>query len=137
MRFSAKEQYALKVMVELAHRYGQGPISLRQVAQAQELSRPYLEQVVVPLCRAGLLRSRRGAYGGYFLAREPEAVTVGDVIRALEGSVVSFKCVVGEESCEPCEREGRCPTHIVWQMVREKLAETLDATTLADLVKED
>jgi Rrf2 family protein len=133
MKFSAKEQYGLRAMVELAHRYGEGPISLSTVAQSQAISLAYLEQVVVPLRVAGLLGSTRGASGGYALTRNPDSVTVGDVLRALEGTLVSFACV-SDGSNAPCKRgEGACAARLVWERVQDRLSEALDATTLADL----
>ncbi len=133
MKLSAKEQYGLHAMVELARRYGEGPVPLSAVAQAQAISLAYLEHVVVPLRAAGLLDSTRGAYGGYALAGSPQSVTVGDVIRALGGTVVSFACV-SDASNLPCMRgEGTCAARKVWERVHEKLTEALDSTTLADL----
>ncbi len=133
MKLSAKEQYGLRAMVEFARHYGEGPIPLSTIAQVQAISMAYLEHVVVPLRAAGLLDSTRGAYGGYMLARRPQSVTIGDVIRALEGTVVSFACV--SDAVEPpciCG-EGTCATRKVWERVHGKLTEALDSTTLADL----
>jgi Rrf2 family protein len=122
-------------MVELARRYGDGPVSLSKVARIQGLSQGYLEQVAGGLRRAGLLISRRGAAGGYILAREPDAITVGDVIRVLEGEIVPMTCVASEDICAPpCTRKGQCVTRDVWLTVRMQLEKTLDNTTLADLV---
>jgi Rrf2 family protein len=122
-------------MVELARRYGDGPVSLSEVARIQGLSQGYLEQVAGGLRRAGLLISRRGAAGGYILAREPDAITVGDVIRVLEGEIVPMTCVASEDICAPpCTRKGQCVTRDVWLTVRMQLEKTLDNTTLADLV---
>jgi len=133
MKFSAKEQYGLRAIVELARHYGAGPVSLSLVAQAQAISLAYLEQVVVPLREAGLLDSTRGANGGYVLARSPDAVTVGDVLRALDGAIVSFACV-SNASNSPCRRgEGTCAARQVWEKVQDRLGEALDSTTLADL----
>ena len=132
MRISAREQYGLRAMVELARHHDQGPLSLSEVAQAQDLSLSYLEQIVMPLRRAGLLRSVRGARGGYLLARSPKGVTVGDVIRALEGSIMPMACVA-EDTCTPCERESSCATRTVWKEVHDRIVETLESTTLADL----
>jgi len=133
MKFSAKEQYGLRAMVELARRYGQGPISLGAVARVQALSLAFLEQVVMPLRAAGLLDSTRGANGGYVLTRNPQSVTVGEVLRALEGDVVSFACV-SDAADPPCKRgEGACGARQVWERVQGRLAEALDSTTLADL----
>ncbi len=135
MRFTAREHYGLRAMVELARRYGDGPVSLSEVARIQGLSQGYLEQVAGGLRRAGLLISRRGAAGGYILAREPDAITVGDVIRVLEGEIVPMTCVASEDACAPpCTRKDQCVTRDVWLTVRMQLEKTLDNTTLADLV---
>ncbi len=124
-------------MVALARRYGDGPVSLSEIARAQGISQGYLEQVAAALRRAGLLISQRGAAGGYTLAREPQAITVGDVIRVLEGDIVPMTCVTDEFSCDaPCAREGQCATRDVWLTVRMQLEKTLDNTTLSDLVRE-
>ncbi|MGQ9625977.1 MAG: RrF2 family transcriptional regulator [Anaerolineae bacterium] len=135
MRFSAREQYGLRAMAKLAQCYGQGPVPLAEVAQAEDISLDYLEQVVIPLRRAGLLVSLRGARGGYSLAKEPASVTVGEIIRALEGTIVPIKCVT-EEQCAPCDRQETCVTRSVWEKVRDILAKTLDSTTLSDLIGE-
>ncbi len=132
MRFSAREQVGLRAMVELAQRYGSGPVSLSEVAAAQEVSLSYLEQVIRPLRRAGLLTSTRGASGGYTLARPPATITIGDVIRVLEGAIVPIRCVT-DQTCSPCSLEDRCATRSVWEIVRDRLTETLDGITLADL----
>jgi len=132
MRFSAREQVGLRAMVELAQRYGSGPVSLSEVAAAQEVSLSYLEQVIRPLRRAGLLTSTRGASGGYTLARPPATITIGDVIRVLGGAIVPIRCVT-DQTCSPCSLEDRCATRSVWEIVRDRLTETLDGITLADL----
>lgn len=131
MRFSAKEEYALRALVELADHHGQGPISLSRVSEAQNISLAYLEQIVGPLRERGVLESTRGAYGGYTLGRSPARITVGEVLRALEGAIVPIPCVSPEGSCPRTER---CATRLVWERVRQSLVETLDSMTLADLV---
>lgn len=132
MRVSAKELYGLRAMSEFARCFGQGPRSLSEVAKAQGISQAYLEQIAIDLRRAGLLHSRRGAQGGYFLARAPEETTAGDVIRALEGSILPIQCVA-DQKCTPCAREDGCSTRGIWEEVRDRLVETLDSITLADL----
>jgi Rrf2 family cysteine metabolism transcriptional repressor len=133
VKFTARERTALRAMVELAHHYEKGsPTALSEVARAQELSLPYLEQVASALRRAGLLESVRGAHGGYRLTRDPAAVRVGDVFRAVEGSLVSVECVGSDAA--PCSRQEYCVARNVWQTVMERLEDTLDATTLADLI---
>lgn len=132
MRVSAKELYGLRAMSEFARHFGQGPLSLSDVAKTQGISQAYLEQIAIDLRRAGLLQSKRGALGGYFLARAPDATTAGDVIRALEGSILPIQCVA-DQKCTPCSLEDRCSTRGIWEEVRDRLVETLDSITLADL----
>ena len=132
MRVSAKELYGLRAMSEFARHYGQGPLSLAEVARVQGISQAYLEQIAIDLRRAGLLESRRGAYGGYLLARAPDDTTAGDVIRALEGSILPVQCVA-EDRCVPCTHEAKCTARGLWEKVRDRLVETLDSITLADL----
>lgn len=134
MRLSSKEHVGLQAMVELARRYGQGLTSLGEVARAQELPLPYLEQVAALLRRAGLLASVRGAHGGYALARPPQAISVGDVFRAVEGSLLTLDCTRPDGS--PCTREATCATRSVWRIVAQRLGETLDRLTLADIAHE-
>jgi Rrf2 family protein len=132
MKFSAKEQCGLRAMVEFALHRGEGPTSLNDVALAQDMSLSYLEQIVAPLRRAGLLRSERGAHGGYELTRLPEYITVADVLRALDGALVPVACLAEGD----CHRKGACATRSVWQTVRDKLAETLESITLEDLCQQ-
>jgi Rrf2 family cysteine metabolism transcriptional repressor len=119
-------------MGEFARHYGQGPLSLSEVASSQGISQPYLEQIAIDLRRAGLLHSRRGAQGGYYLARAPEEITAGDVIRALEGSILPVQCAA-EQKCTPCSLQDGCSARGIWEQVRDRLVETLDSIALADL----
>ena len=132
MRVSAKELYGLRAMGEFARQFGQGPVALSEVARRQGISQAYLEQIAIDLRRAGLLRSKRGIQGGYYLARPPGDTTAGDVIRALEGSILPVQCMA-EERCIPCDHEKVCTARGIWEQVRDRLVETLDAITLADL----
>lgn len=132
MRVSARELYGLRAMSAFARHFGQGPMSLSEVARTQGISQAYLEQIAIDLRRAGLLHSKRGAQGGYYLARAPQVTTAGDVIRALEGSILPVQCVA-DQKCTPCAREDGCSTRDIWEQVRERLVETLDSITLADL----
>lgn len=132
MKVSAKEQYGLRAMAELAKAYGQGPVPLSEIAQAQDVSLYYLEQVVPDLRDAGLLNSTRGAKGGYELARPPEQITVGEVLRALDGELLPVRCVE-EGRQEPCDRTDDCAARTVWQTIYRQLRRTLDNMVLADL----
>lgn len=136
MKLSAREQYGLRAMIELARRYGAGPVSLNDVAQAQGISFSYLEQIVPLLKDAGLIESTRGAYGGYVLSRGPQAITIGDIIRALEeGHIIPLKCIPGAEVRDPCARQEICTARDVWRRMHDGIVEVLDSTTLADLIE--
>jgi Rrf2 family cysteine metabolism transcriptional repressor len=123
MKISTKGRYGLTIMIELAKRYGEGPISLKTIAQMNNLSEHYLEQLISPLRNAGLVKSIRGAYGGYVLANHPSKITAGDIIRVLEGPI---HLVEGLEEEEPAKRE-------LWVRIRDAVKEVLDSTTLEDL----
>jgi Rrf2 family transcriptional regulator, cysteine metabolism repressor len=123
MKISTKGRYGLTIMIELAKKHGEGPISLKTIAQANELSEHYLEQLISPLRNAGLVKSIRGAYGGYILADVPTNITAGDVIRVLEGPITP---VEGIEDEEPAKRE-------LWIRIRDAIKDVLDNTTLEDL----
>ncbi|MBM7563725.1 cysteine metabolism transcriptional regulator CymR [Paenibacillus sacheonensis] len=124
MKISTKGRYGLTIMMELAAKFGEGPTSLKSIAERNQLSEHYLEQLIAPLRNAGLVKSIRGAYGGYILSKEPQSITSGDVIRILEGPIspVDFT-----EEDDPAKRN-------LWLRIRNSIAEVLDSTTLADLV---
>jgi len=132
VKVSAKEQYGLRAMAELSRQYGAGPISLNEVAHAQDISLDYLEQVIPALRDAGLLNSKRGAKGGYELARAPEQITIGQILRALDGDILPVQCV-GDEGKEACVRTNECGARTVWQAVHDQLLATLDGMVLSDL----
>ena len=136
MKFSTRSRYSLRAMVDLALNYSKGePIPLVQVAERQGLSEGYLEQLMTFLRRGGLVRSVRGAQGGYTLSREPSRITAGDVIRCLEGPLSPTDCV-NEDDPESCSRSETCVTRVLWERVRESVADVLDHTTLEDLCTE-
>jgi len=132
MKVTAKEQYGLRAAAELAQRYGQGPVSLNEVAEAQGISLAYLEQVIGSLRDAGLVISTRGVHGGYTLARSPAQITVGEVLCALEGDILPVQCVRHEDT-QPCERGEICTARTVWEHVHHRLVDVLYGMTLADL----
>ena len=132
MKISTKGRYALRLMLDLALSDPGVPVPLRDVAQRQDISDKYLEQIVTPLSRAGLVRSVRGAGGGYLLTRTPEEYTVGEILRQLEGNLAPVSCASGG-AC--CGRADRCVTLEVWQQIQEAVDNVVDNITLADLVK--
>jgi len=135
LRLSTRGHYGLKAMFDLAQNYGSSPIPLKAVAQRQNLSEHYLEQLIAMLRKAGLVNGVRGAQGGYVLAREPSKINVGDVIRALEGPIAPVYCV-SEENPGACDEADNCITRTVWARVRDGIAAVMDAISLADLCRE-
>ncbi|HLR08296.1 MAG TPA: Rrf2 family transcriptional regulator [Bacillota bacterium] len=127
MKISTKGRYGLTMMIELAKHHGEGPLSLKTIAQRKELSEHYLEQLATPLRNAGLIKSIRGAYGGYLLTKPAEKITAGDVIRVLEGPITP---VEGIEDEDPAKQA-------LWMRVRDAVKDVLDTTTLKDLVDHD
>jgi len=122
-------------MVQLGRHYGQGPASLAEIAAEENLPRAYLEQLVMSLRDANLVRSTRGSHGGYELAREPHDIRMGEVLRALEGPLAPMICASEDaEHASTCDRSTRCTVNVLWVRVRDAVTGALDSMTLADLV---
>jgi Rrf2 family cysteine metabolism transcriptional repressor len=123
LKISTKGRYGLTIMMALAKKYGEGPVSLKSIAKENNLSEHYLEQLIAPLRNATLVKSVRGAYGGYMLTKAPEEITAGDIIRVLEGPISPVEVMDDEE---PAKRD-------LWIKIRDAVKNVLDSTTLADL----
>ena len=132
MRISTKGRYALRLMLDLAEHQGDGCVSLKDVAQRQDISKKYLEQIVPTLSRAGFLLTNRGYQGGYRLARVPQDYTVGEILRLTEGSLAPVACLDGD--CKGCSRSEECPTLDVWKNLDKLINDYLDGVTLDQLV---
>lgn len=132
MKISTKGRYALRFMVDLAANYGSGVTTIRAIAAREAISEKYLEQLAAQLARAGLVRSTRGAQGGYRLARPPEEYTVGMILREMEGSLSPVGCLDGAGDCAMCSGGG-CDTQAVWRSIKEAVEGVVDKMTLADL----
>lgn len=128
MRVSSRGQYGVRALAYLAAHYGEGPINVRTVAEAEGLPAKYLEQLLARLRRGGLVRSSRGAHGGIMLAREPESISVRQVVLLLEGSLAPVECLQG-----PNGHEEDCVPHELWRALHEGVLRILDSFTLADL----
>jgi len=133
MKFSTKGRYALRMMLEFALHPGECT-KINQVAERQEISDKYLEQIVTILSRAGYVKSRRGAQGGYYLTKDPSEYTVGMILRLAEGSLVPVTCL--EDEVNPCRRSNNCATLLVWKKLDHAISDVVDGITLADLVEE-
>jgi len=134
MRVSSKAHYGLRMMTEFAKTYGQGPVSLAEVARIEHLPLAYIEQLAAQLRRGGLLASTRGVHGGYALSREPGSINVLDVVRVVEGEVAPVECVAHDYVTGTCAREGDCASRALWARLKESIDAVLSGTTLADLV---
>lgn len=125
-------------MYDLALHYGQGPISLKSVAQRQGISEHYLEQLMGTLRKAGYVKSLRGAQGGYTLTKDPAQISVGDIITIMEGPIAPVDCLLTDDLVNTyCERAGVCVTRGVWAKVRDSINDVLNSITLADLCRAD
>lgn len=125
MKISTRGRYGLTIVVVLGTKYGEGPVPLRQIAEEQNLSEAYLEQLIPPLRNNGIVKSVRGAYGGYKLAKQPSAITAGDIIRILEGPIQPVEGLDDED----------IPQRELWKRIAEAVREVLDTTTIEDLMK--
>ena len=130
MLVSTKGRYALRMMLQLAEN-PDSPVRIKEVASCQDISPKYLEQIMIVLKSAGFVDSMRGPRGGYTLARDPREITVGSVIRAMEGNL-SIDCVVtGGESCD---RSADCKAHMLWTKIDKAVSDIVDTVTLQDMV---
>ena len=132
MKISTRGRYGTRMMLDLAAHHDQGPTPLREIAKRQDLSVKYLEQLIIPLKAAGYIRSVRGARGGYTLARKPDKISVGQIIKVLEGGLSLVDCV---EDPKVCEREKNCPTRDIWLRMSQRLMEELSSLSLRDVLE--
>lgn len=133
MKISTKGRYALRLMLDLALDDSEGPVRIREIAERQEISDKYLEQIVSILNKAGYVKSVRGPQGGYLLTREPKEYTVGMILRLSEGSLAPVSCV--DADIDLCERHEHCATLRLWTMLDHAISDVVDKVTLADLVE--
>ena len=133
MKLSTRGRYGIHAMYDLAKHYGDGPQSIKLIAERQGIPEAYLEQLIAILRKEQLVISNRGAQGGYRLSREPKDMTVGDVLRALEGGLNLVDCLLEEDSCgKTCA----CPSRVVWMKIRDGLNSIVDGITLQDMIDE-
>ncbi len=132
MKISTKGRYALRLMIDLAQNASERPISLKDVAQRQNISDKYLEQIISMLNKGGYVRSVRGAQGGYLLRKLPEEITVGNILRLTEGSLAPVSCI--EEDELVCDRAESCVTAIVYKKINDAVNGVVDNITLQDLL---
>lgn len=135
MKISTKGRYGLRALIDLAQYSEIEPVSISSIAARQGISERYLEQLMTLLKKAGLIQSIRGAGGGYILAKDVSEISVGDILRALEGNLEPVECAAYHEE-ESCEVAGRCVTKYVWQRINESINQTVNEISLKQLVEE-
>ena len=134
---SNKTKYALKALQVLAKEYGQGPILISEIARRENIPAKFLELILLEMKNQGILQSKKGKGGGYFLARPPHSVSVGQIVRLIDGPLAPLPCVsrTSYMRCHECRDERSCGIRIVMKDVRDATASILDSTTLADVLK--
>ena len=132
MNFSAKEDYGIRAMVDITLHRESAPIQARDIATRQDISEQYLEQLLANLRRAGIVRSTRGAGGGYDLARPADQITIGSILRALSGPLIPMKCLE-DDNDESCNDQELRSVHHFWKRLRDAMSQVVDTTTVQDL----
>lgn len=131
MKLSTKGKYGLKAIFELSLHVNEGPMPLNMIASKQKIPEQYLEQIFSTLKKSNLITSVRGAQGGYLLNKEPNDITVGDVLTILEGPVSLSQCLIDESSCE---NSNDCSTKLVWEKLKIGIEDVLNSITLQDMI---
>ncbi|MBW1734971.1 MAG: Rrf2 family transcriptional regulator [Deltaproteobacteria bacterium] len=134
MKLSTRSRYGTRMMLDLARHYDGGPVQIGDVSRREGISVKYLEQIIIPLKKANFIRSVRGPKGGHMLARPPEEITVGGVVRVLEGEINLTSCI---ENPEVCERIGRCPTRGIWKEASRAMHDKLNSITLSAMIRDN
>lgn len=132
MRISTKGRYGVRLMLSLAIHYEKGTLPLKTIASEQQISEKYLEQIINPLTKSGLVKSFRGAQGGYVLSRHPKDITVGEILEVLEGSLSPVACV----DSPTCPNSDNCVSLSLWKRMKNALDEVVDNTTLESMAQE-
>ena len=130
MKLSTKGRYGVKAMVDLAINYGKEPISIKAISQRQNVSEYYLEQLFSPLRKSGLIKSIRGAQGGYVLNRDPKDIKISEIMYVLEGPIEISDCVDGSS----CNNIDCCATRLLWEKIKHSIDSVMESVTLQDIV---
>ena len=132
MKLSTRSRYGTRMMLDLATHYDEGPIQIGDVAKREDISVKYLEQLIIPLKKASLIESVRGPKGGHMLAKPPEEITIGEIVRVLEGGVTLTPCLIDPDVCE---KSNNCLTRGIWEEATQVMVDALNASTLAKLIE--
>jgi len=134
VKLSTKSRYGTRLILDMAQNYNQGPVQLGEIAKRQNISVKYLEQIIIPLKKAGYVNSIRGPKGGHFLAKPPAEISIGEVVALLEEGVNLVECSRTEEVCDRAET---CPTRLIWKEAAQAMFDKLFQVTLADLLEKE
>jgi len=134
VKFSAKGEYGIRAILDIALRGEQGPVQVKEIARRQCIPERFLEQVMASLKKSGLVKSIRGARGGYLLTKAPEQISLADIIQALEGPLSLMKCT-SDETPQHCDQFSLCVIRDIWKDVQSSILEALDSITVADICK--
>ena len=132
MKISTKGRYALQMLLDLAEHKNERFIALKEIAERQNISKQYLEQIILMMNNSNLLRANRGKQGGYMLAKEPSDITVGHILRITEGNLSSIACL--ESNNNQCEKADTCKTLFIWKELNKIITDYLDSVTLQDIL---
>jgi len=132
MKLSTRARYGTRIVLELSLHWGEGPILLKDISKRQQIPLPYLQQLIRPFVRAGIIKTTRGARGGISLLKSPREVTLSEVIKLLEGSITLVACV---DNPELYPRSDHCVTHDIWTEVKKAIDGVLESTTFEDMVE--
>ena len=135
MRLSTQSRYGVRAIFDIAYHYEGLETQVKDISRRQAISPRYLEQIFQKLRKAGIIGSKRGPTGGYFLNKKPEEITVGDIIRITEGRLEPVICLDPENLKQPCDRSGECVTQVIWKEASNKLKGYLNSITIKDLCK--
>lgn len=134
---SKKAKYALQALLQLAEEYDRGPVLIADLAEREGIPKKFLELILLELRNQGILQSKKGKGGGYFLGKPPKAISLGQVIRILDGPLAPLPCVsqTAYMKCQECQDEETCGIRLVMKQVRDATAKILDTTSLADVAQ--
>ncbi|MEE9567104.1 MAG: Rrf2 family transcriptional regulator [Desulfobacteria bacterium] len=132
MKLSTRSRYGTRMMLDMAQHHDAGPVQIGDIAKRQDISVKYLEQLVIPLKKANYVKSVRGPKGGYMLAKPPEEITVGEIVKVLEGGVNLSDCI---ENPDICEKSTSCLTRGLWEEASRAVYETLNSVTLSEMIE--
>ena len=133
MKLTTRSRYGTRMLLDMAQRYNNGPVQIGEIAKRQGISVKYLEQLIIPLKKAGYVTSVRGPKGGHMLAKDPSEISIGEIVHLLEGGFQLTDCLV---SPGKCDRSEQCPTRVMWAEATEAMRQRLNQSSLADLLQD-